>query len=316
LKAHRIMSAETDKDLTRTKRYTRLALVSAFVLAFLWPLGSFFFWVCLGTTTYFAFLAYYYSPRPKKFTHTTNKSKPSQEEPSPKNSYGKWAKPLDGDPKKKIQLTIFAISGIFIFIVILIGILSPADSEVPATEDTSVTDETADRLALQNDPNDVNALTNVGNRFYSIQQYDSALYYYERVLTLDSRNTACLHNKALVLYQKNDFAQSLVWAKKCLSIDSEYIDAILLIGDGYYIQENYSTAITWYQQAYAKGAHHSELLSVMAFIYDKQNNQGEAIRFYKETLQQDSSYVEAYTRLAVLESSRKEWYRMKAEQWK
>jgi hypothetical protein len=310
------MSAETDKDLTRTKRYTRLALVSAFVLAFLWPLGSFFFWVCLGTTAYFAFLAYYFSPRSKKFTHTTNQSKPSQEDPSPQNSYGKRAKPFDGDPKKKIQLTIFAISGILIFIVILIGILSPADSEVPATEDTSVPDETVDRLALQNDPNDVNALTNIGNRFYSIQQYDSALYYYERVLTLDSRNTACLHNKALVLYQKKDFAQSLIWAKKCLSIDSEYIDAILLIGDGYYIQENYSEAIVWYKQAYAKGARHTDLLNVMAYIYDKQNNRGEATRLYKETLQQDSSYAEAYERLSELDPARKDWYRTKAEQWK
>lgn len=311
------MSAENEKDLTRTKRYTRLAIVSAFLLAFLWPLGNFFFWICLGATAYFGFLAFYYSPRSKQFLTPKSKNpKPSKTEPSEVYAYGQRAKPLDDDQNNKVRLTIFVISGIVISIAIVVGILSPAENESPTNEDARIPDETVDRIALQNDPNDVNALTNIGNRFYSNQQYDSAIFYYERVLTIDPNNVAGMHNKALVLYQKKDFEQSLVWAKKCLSVDPEYIDAILLIGDGYYVQENYSEAIAWYQQAYAKGAHHIELLSVMAYIYDKQNKQGEAIRLYKETLEQDSSYVEAYERLAELEPARKDWYRKKAEQWK
>jgi len=311
------MSAENEKDLTRTKRYTWLAVVFAFLLAFFWPLGSFFFWIFFGVTAYLGFLAFYYSPRSKQFITLKFKNpKPSQTQPSEAYAYGQRAKTLDADQTKKVRLTIFAISGIVILIAVFVGMLSPADSEVPTNEDANIPDETVDRVALQNDPNDVNALTNIGNRFYSIQQYDSAIFYYERVLTIDPRNIACMHNKALVLYQKKDFEESLVWAKKCLSVDPDYIDAILLIGDGYYVQENYGDAISWYQQAYEKGAHHTELLSVMAYIYDNQNNQGEAIRLYKKTLEQDSSYVVAYERLAELEPARGDWYRKKAEQWK
>ncbi len=308
------MSSETAKD-SRSKRYSRLALVSALMLAFLWPLGNFFFWIFAGATAYFIFLSFYYLPRtPKTRPSGFKQPKPSQAAQPDAYAYGQSAQPTD-DLKKKVRFVIFLISGTIIFIAIAVGLLTPAAEEFPPTE-ISTQDDTVDRAALQNDANDINALTNIGNRFYGVQQYDSALFYYERVLTIDPRNVVCLNNKALVLYQKQDFKQSLVWAKKSLSVDPSYTDALLLIGDGYYAQENYSEAIGWYQQAYTKDVRTPELLNVMAFIYDKQNKQGEAIRFYKETLQQDSSYVEAYKRLAELEPARKDWYGKKVEQWK
>lgn len=310
------MSEENEKDLIRSKRYTRLAIFSAFALAFLWPLGGYFFWLCLGPTAYFTFLSYYYSPRTKQFINSSSKqSKRFYKEPSSAPTYEQRVEPLDVNQIKKVRLAIFAISGTIIFIAIVVALLGPDEGEPPVNEDPTY-DAAVDRTVLQNDPNDVNALTNIGNQFYGIQQYDSAIFYYERVLTVDPRNTACLHNKALVLYQKKDYPQSLEWAKKCLSTDPEYTDAILLIGDGYYMQENYSEAINWYKQAYAKGARHADLLNVMAYIYDKQNNRGEATRLYKETLQQDSSYAQAYERLSELDPARKDWYRTKAEQWK
>jgi tetratricopeptide (TPR) repeat protein len=307
------MSAANDKDSVRAKRYTRLAFFSAYVLAFLWPLGSFFFWICLGTTAYLAFLAFYFSPGSKKFNTPYYKRSKPKTEPSEVFAYGQSANPLDANQKKKVQVAILAISGLVIFIAIVMAQVRPGESETPTNEDTGVT---GDWVVLQSNPNDINALTNIGNQFYSTEQYDSAMFYYERVLTIDPDNVACMHNKALVLYQKKEYSQSLVWAKKCLFTDPEYIDAILLIGDGYYIQQNYNEAIGWYQQAYAKGAHHTELLNVMAYIYDKQNNQSQAIRLYKESLKQDSSYVEAYERLAVLEPERNDWYRKKIVQWK
>lgn len=58
--------ATDDERPKLVKRYTRLAIVAGFLLALLWPLNSFFFWIFFGATAYFAFLAFYYRPRVEK----------------------------------------------------------------------------------------------------------------------------------------------------------------------------------------------------------------------------------------------------------
>ena len=70
------------------------------------------------------------------------------------------------------------------------------------------------------------------------------------------------------------------------------------------------------KKAYDKGARTAGLSNVMAYIYDQQNQKSEAIRFYKEALQQDSSLVDVYTRLADLEPGNSDWYKKKAQAWK
>ena len=50
------MATENDSD-SRAKKLRRLAIGTSFLLAFTWPLGSFFVWIFLGATVYFIFLA-------------------------------------------------------------------------------------------------------------------------------------------------------------------------------------------------------------------------------------------------------------------
>jgi tetratricopeptide (TPR) repeat protein len=125
-----------------------------------------------------------------------------------------------------------------------------------------------------------------------------------------------MFNKSLVYYQKQDYANSIEWSKKCANLYPDNIDAIVLTGDSYYAQERFSEALTWYRQGYDKGARSAELLNILAYVYDQQNRKTEAIQFYKETLQQDSSFVKVYERLAELEPTRAAWYKNKAAQWK
>ncbi len=300
------MASESDPDL-RSKRFTRLSLVSAFLLALLWPLGSFFFWIFLGSTAYFIFLAVYYSPRPER-EQRESYSRPNQKPFT--------AEPISEASKKKIFKVIGIIGSIFfffLFVLMIIGFIVGDDTNQESVTDNS---ENEDRIALASNPSDLNALTNIGNRFYYDQQYDSAKIYYQRVLDIDPKNVVCLNNMALVFYQQKDFAQTIAWAKKCVSINPDYTDALLVLGDGYFAQKNNAEALRVYQQAYGKGVRTAELLNIMAYLYDVQNNQSEAIRLYKETLSADSSYAEVYERLAELEPTRKDWYRKKAEQWK
>lgn len=299
------MATETESDL-RAKKFRRLALVTAFLLAVTWPLGSFFVWIFLGATVYFIFLAYYYGPRPiqeKKYESHSQTWAQKDESFEQKKA-----------PDIKLVITIVAIVvSSILFILMIIGFVTGVDTP---EQSANLLQETADRETLQTNPSDINALTNIGNQLYAKNQFDSALIYYNKVLAIDPQNSSGMFNKSLVYYQKQDYANSIEWSKKCANLYPDNIDAIVLTGDSYYAQERFSEALTWYRQGYDKGARSAELLNILAYVYDQQNRKTEAIQFYKETLQQDSSFVKVYERLAELEPTRAAWYKNKAAQWK
>lgn len=297
------MSAENEPEL-RVKKFWRLALVAVFLLAFTWPLGSFFIWIFLGATVYFIFLAYYYGPRPNRERKSESFSRA-------------WNKDESHEQKKptvRLAVTIVIIvAASILFILMIIGYLSQADT---VESSTGSLQENADRETLRTNPSDLNALTNVGNQLYAQNQFDSALIYYNKVLVIDPQNSSGMFNKALVYFQKREYSKSIEWSKKCASLYPDNTDALIITGDSYYAQERLSEAISWYRQAYDKGARGAELLNIMAYICDQQNRRSEAIQFYKESLQQDSSLVAVYERLAELEPTRATWYKSKAAQWK
>lgn len=296
-----------DQNPRLVKRYTRLAIVSAFLLALLWPLGGFFFWIFAGAAFSFGFLAFYYSPRTNRANTNFSYDRSSQQQRS--------AGSQDINTKKKVKLSvaiIFIVSFAILFILLIIGLVTGGES-TQATEEISF-DES--RGVLIDDPDNLDALTNLGNSFYANRQYDSALVYYNRVLKIDSKNSSGLYNKGLVYYVKEDYKKSMELLRQCISLYPDNTDAIMVMGDNNVAQENFNEAITWYKQAYDKGVRKSGLLNMMAYVYDVQNQQALALRFYKETLEQDSSLVRVYDRLAELEPGKAEWYRKKAEAWR
>ncbi|MCW5910615.1 MAG: tetratricopeptide repeat protein [Cyclobacteriaceae bacterium] len=288
------MSQQNKAELL-VKRYTRLALFSAFLLALLWPLGNFFIWIFLGATAYFFFLALYYQPR-----------KVSAQRKQP---HSKEIPPITDGQKKTIVLAIIVVSAVVIVFAGIIALVSIAEEENTYSDNTNE----GDRAVLQKNPGDINALTNIGNQLYNEAQYDSALYYYERVLKLDPQNSSCLYNKALVFYQQEDYSRSMEWLRKCISLYPDNADAHAVMGDNYLAIGNNNEALRWYLQAYDKGADNSQLLYVIATLYNQQNNTTMAIRFYKETLARDSSFLSVYVPLAELEPEQAGRYKAMAE---
>jgi tetratricopeptide (TPR) repeat protein len=235
----------------------------------------------------------------------------SRERTAPQQDAGNKVNP------KAIKLIVFFVLASVFFIYILITFISFVNDQVSSIEPTGDNVQLEEqRMALASNPNDIDALTNLGNSFYSASQYDSALKYYNRVLELDSKNYSGLFNKGLVYFQWADYPNSIELFRKCNSLYPESMEVHNMLGDCYYSQNNYNEAIRWYQQAYDKGTRNSAQLNIMAYIYDTQNRTGDAIKYYKEALEQDSSLVDVYTRLAELEPSRADWYNKKAAAWK
>jgi tetratricopeptide (TPR) repeat protein len=290
------------------KRFKRLALVAAFLLALLWSLGSFFIWILTGITAYFIFLAVYYSPR--KPIAFNNRSTKRAEETSRANATGKSAQSLSPQQKRQVVFIIVGISAVIILVSFVLAIIGLVRSDVP----NSMNDE--DRQTLVTDPTNVEALTNIGNKFYADQQYDSAFYYYNRVLEADPQNSSGLYNKALIHYQKQEYDQSIIILKQCNTLYPDYVEVYSLLGDNYYLQDKYPEALPWYRKAYDKGVNNAEVLNILGYLYEQQSNKTEAVRFYKETLQQDSSLIDVYDRLAELEPGNGRRYKALSERWK
>jgi len=303
------MNASDEEKTKLVKRYTRLVIASAFFLALLWPLGNFFFWIFFGATAYFAFLVFYYRPRSEK-----DSEKMKFEYTRPSWQKAKQPSSISASPKNVkliMALLVISISGLLL-IFMIIGFATGEENSVQQNEDITVSEN---RNVLSADPENLDALTNLGNSFYALGQFDSAIRYYERVLKVDPVNNSGLYNKGLTLYQQKDYKKSMEFLRKCISLYPDNVDAVLVLGDNYYAQENFNEALVHYKQAYDKGSRISSLLNVMAYIYELQNQKSQAIRFYKEALQQDSSLVDVYVRLAELEPRSSDWYTKKAEAW-
>jgi len=303
------MFTEDENQAKKVKRYTRLAIVSSFLLAIFWPLGNFFFWIFAGASSYFIFLAFYYRPRiyvnrSEEEDFEFNRPRGQQEgQPEPSST-------IRLAPRNVKLIIALVLGSFFSFMVILmiIGFVTGGDTQTN-TDDTVINES---RELLDTDPNNLDALINIGNGFYANGQYDSAIVYYDRVLKIDPKNSSGLYNKGLAFYSKKDYKNSMEYLRQCISLYPDNTDAIMVMGDNHYSQEQFTQAMIWYKQAYDKGARTSGLLNIMAYIYDQQNQKSEAIRFYKETLQQDSSLVDIYNRLAELEPKRAEWYKKQA----
>jgi|APTNR8051073442_1049403.scaffolds.fasta_scaffold00157_43 hypothetical protein len=118
------MSGNSNEILA--KRFKRLAVITVFLLALLWALGSFVVWILGGITACFIFLAIYYSPRkPVGFTYSSTKK---QEEPSRASAQREPAQPLTPQQKKRIVFLIAGIAGViflFQFFLLLSGFYNP-----------------------------------------------------------------------------------------------------------------------------------------------------------------------------------------------
>ena len=303
------MSTEEDQKLQlKATRAKTACIISVFLFALTWSMGGFFILLFLGAASFFGFLSVYYRPRQVE----REPQRPSWQGQNQNSSYP------DNSPKinKKILALLPLIIGITFFVIVFRVINSASSSEVessPTELNTSEPDNS--QSILQSDPNNIDALTNVGNEFYGQGQYDSAMKYYERVLEIEPSNQYALYNKALVFYSRKDYTRSIKIVRQCLNQHPDYGYAYYLLGDNYHSINRLDSAITCFEQAYQFEVRDADMLQVWGEISKQQGNTTKAIELYKQVLEQDSSKADIYSRLAELEPSEAARYRLLAERW-
>lgn len=282
-------------DPAKVKRYTRLAIISAFLLALLWPIGGYFFWILGGCITYFLFLVWFYSPRVKK--RETEFRQTRQTNPSQKSS-------TPDEAKRKNQAIAFIVLATMIVTMIMALIMSLDDDE-----NESAAEE------VFSDVNSIDGLTNLGNDFYNQGKYDSALVYYEKALTMDPDNQANLYNKALAYYAKEDYRKSISIVRYCLDRYPQYGYAYYLLGDDYRAIDKIDTALICFEKAYEFEVRDFDLLENLGDVHLQKGNTTQAVKYYREAIGEDSTQVQVYKQLLNIDRSNQELYRRQIEKY-
>ncbi len=282
--------------------YKRLALLSILLFALFWSLGSFFFWTLLGLSAVFGFMALYSSG-----IKISLFDRPAQTQ-NPHRPYE--ALPASPEQNKLMMvrkvIRVFVIgSGAILTLLFLIGIFSDKDTDSSSE---------AVQVDLTEPPgtDEATTFTDKGNVFFDQAQYDSALYYYEKVLGTDPENQSALYNKALVFYMKKDFRRSITWARRCLRLYPDYNVAWWLLGDDYSSVNNLDSASSCLEKAYANDYSDPGFLQLMADVYFKKGNRTKAKELYLKVLEQDSTKPDVFRQLAELDPANADRYRKKA----
>jgi tetratricopeptide (TPR) repeat protein len=295
-------------DPAKANRYRAIAIAFLLLLALFSSLGSFVVWFAGAIAGYFGFLAFYYSPRSIFFNQFLSTEK------STRPDYAS-SEDIQQKARKTFQIGTAALIVIFI-ILFIIGSRDESDDKNNTKGVASGQADEENAVLLKSDPGNIDALTAVGNKFYSDNLFDSAMAYYNRILAIEPRNPVALYNKGLVYYDQKEYLESIEILRTCLQIDPSNKDAAYVMGHNYYDQEQYDEAFTWYSKAYAAGLRDAFLSHALGYLYDeKKQNASRAIELYKEALSMDSSRVTIYTRLAELEPEKAVFYKRKAKEW-
>jgi tetratricopeptide (TPR) repeat protein len=299
------MSIDEDQKLQqKAKRAKTACIISLFLFALTWSIGGFFILFFLGAASFFGFLSVYYRPR--------------QIEREPVRP--SWQKQSHPGSAQKINKTILSLIPIIIgvtFFAIAFRVLNSDSAIETESNPIEVGNAEADnsQSVLQSDPNNIDALIDIGNEFYGQGQYDSAMKYYERVLKIDPSNQYAQYNKALVFSSRKDYTRSIKMVRQCLSQHPDYGYAYYLLGDNYRSISRLDSAIICFEQAYQFEVRDADMLQAWGEINKQQGNSAKAIELFKQVVEQDSSRAEIYSRLAELLPSEAPRYRRLAERW-
>ena len=75
---------------------------------------------------------------------------------------------------------------------------------------------------LNSEPENIDALINMGSALHTLGKYTDAISYYDTVLRLDEKNTLALAYKGLSLGELGNISMAIKYFIKSLSIDSDY----------------------------------------------------------------------------------------------
>jgi tetratricopeptide (TPR) repeat protein len=153
---------------------------------------------------------------------------------------------------------------------------------------------------LKYDPENLEALANLGKVLYDQGNFDEAITFFERALKLAPQDTWILFHTALSYSNLDDLEQAISHYKKFLTIEPENTNVWYNLALMYSGKKDFSLAEEAYQKLLKiKPTDLSAWLN-LGNVLDFQNKHEEAIKAYREAVVIDPTYIKAYYNMGLL----------------
>ncbi len=190
------------------------------------------------------------------------------------------------------------------------------------------------KMAIEIDPNRVDAYYFLGNKFYDLKKYHQSQYYYEELLRINPNYSKAykqlanayfldnLYDKAIEKYRQSSFfedkpAEELNYIGICylqsknikmaksyfeeaLKKDASFYIAYLNLANLSFQEKKYDEAISFLSYAEQYEKNNADIYFLYAKIYLQQNNLVDATHYFKETIRFNKLKKQAYLYLGHL----------------
>lgn len=303
------MRMEPNDTPGKNKWYRRLALLFLILFGVFWSLGPFFFWMLLGLSVYFGFLAFYSSGIKISLFNRPPQLAPQAsllENPS-RSDQGRRDPSVPQGPSvvvRKVVRNLVIFFALLFVLFFVVGIFSDGDEAPTESKEVELSSPVENDEAIRwNDKG--NASLDKGN-------YDSALIYYDKSLAAEPQYQYAMYNKGLLFSRRQEYRKSNSLIRKCLRLYPDYNPGWWVLGYNY-DQLNYpDSALTCLETAYNNSFSNSDFLEFLGDLYLKKDRRAKAKDIYEKVIEQDTTKAAVYRRLAELDPKNADRYRKKA----
>ncbi len=141
---------------------------------------------------------------------------------------------------------------------------------------------------------------NQAKSFLKLQQYEDALDYLDKAISIDKINKELYIYKAIVFANLGKYDDSKETLQKALLIDKEYSEAYFHMGNILLMTGNKAQGIENYNKAIAYGFDDAQVFYNLGLMYEEDDNDELALRNYTKAIKKDPMRIDARVRKANL----------------
>ncbi|MBI4722485.1 MAG: tetratricopeptide repeat protein [Candidatus Stahlbacteria bacterium] len=151
--------------------------------------------------------------------------------------------------------------------------------------------------ATRLEPDSFQTYMNLGLVYVCLEQEDTAIVYYKKVIELDTNNIDAYRNLGIYYMKKKEYDEAQKYFNKVLGLKPKDADILYRIGIAYYLKEDYPNAEASFKRAIECDSTLEDAYFNLGATLVKQNKYDESIEVLKKTIEIKPNDVEALLHL-------------------
>ena len=162
------------------------------------------------------------------------------------------------------------------------------------------------RRAVSLQPDNPNAIYNLGNILKACEQWDEAISCYERTLSLKFENPSAMNNLGICLMKVERYEQSVIVLKHAVSLQPGFAGAWLNLGNAFKEQKKLDESITSLRKAIECNPNFADAYFNLANVLNEKGEVEQAITSLRTAIECNPNFADAYFNLANVINERGE----------